>query len=49
VLVLIVLVALLDLWRRRPSFNAGAFSANVALIAAGLILTGYHLTGYLTT
>jgi hypothetical protein len=49
VLVLIVLVALLDLWRRRPSFNAGAFSANVALIAAGLILTGYHLTGYLKT
>jgi hypothetical protein len=49
VLVLIVLVALLNFWRRRPSFNAGAFSANVALIAAGLILTGYHLTGYVTT
>ncbi len=47
VMVLVVVVALLNLWRRRPSFEASAFYANVALIAAGLGLTGYQIMGYL--
>jgi hypothetical protein len=46
VLVLAVVVALLNLWRRTPSFAPSAFYANVALMAAGFILTGQHLAGY---
>ncbi len=46
VLVLFVVVTLLNLWRRRPSFTSGAFYANIALMAAGLVLTGYQITGY---
>ena len=49
VLVLIVVVALLNLWRRRPSFGSGAFYANIALMAAGLALTGYQIAGYATS
>ena len=46
VIVLIAVVALLNLWRRSASFNSMAFSANIALMAAGLVLTGYQITGY---
>jgi hypothetical protein len=46
VLVLAVVVALLNLWRRTQSFAPSAFYANVALMAAGFILTGQHLAGY---
>ena len=48
VIVLAVVVTLLDLWRRTPSFTRNAFAANVALIAAGIALTGYQINGYLT-
>jgi len=46
VIVLAVVVTLLNAWRARPSFNSMAFYANTALMAAGLVLTGYQLTGY---
>ena len=39
-LVLVIVVALLNLWRARPSFAASAFAANVVLMAAGFVLTG---------
>lgn len=48
VLVLIVVVTLLNVWRARPSFRSSAFYVNVALMAAGLVLTGYQLMGYFT-
>ncbi len=43
VMVLVVVVALLNLWRATPTFRPGAFAANVALMAAGFVLTGYQL------
>jgi hypothetical protein len=46
VIVLFVVVSLLNLWRGGPSFRRGAFAANMALIVAGLLLTGYQLAGY---
>ncbi len=45
VLVLAVVVTLLNLWRTSPSFARGAFAANLALIAAGLVLTFYQIAG----
>lgn len=48
-LVLAVVILLLGAWRRSPSFGKAAFTVNLALIAAGLVLTGVHLTGYLTS
>jgi hypothetical protein len=49
VIVLAVVVSLLNLWRRTPSFTRHAFAANVALIAAGVLLTGYQITGYFSS
>lgn len=49
VLVLTIVVALFNLWRQRRSFAASAFYANLALLAAGLMLVGYQLTGYFTS
>ena len=46
VLVLALVVPLLYLWRGKRSFAAGAFYANVVLLAAGLALTAYQLRGY---
>ncbi|OYW46373.1 MAG: hypothetical protein B7Z08_02360 [Sphingomonadales bacterium 32-68-7] len=46
VIVLFLVVSLLNLWRGTPSFRKGAFSANVVLIIAGLVLTGYQLMRY---
>lgn len=46
ILVLSLVVVLLNMWRRTKYFNSTAFSANVLLMAAGLILTGYQLAGY---
>ncbi len=43
ILVLVVVVALLNLWRAQPGFAKAAFGTNVALMAAGFILTGYQL------
>jgi hypothetical protein len=47
VIVLAIVVTLLNLWRSGPSFQKGAYAANMALIVAGLLLTGYQLTRYL--
>ena len=33
-------------WRRTPSFGRHAYAANVALMTAGFLLTGYQLAGY---
>jgi hypothetical protein len=33
-------------WRYSPSFGRRAYSANVAIMAAGFVLTGYQLAGY---
>ncbi len=49
VMVLAVVVTLLNLWRTRPSFTRWAFSANVALIGVGVLLTGYQIAGYLSS
>lgn len=46
VIVLFLVVSLLNLWRGGSTFKRWAFSANVALIVAGLALTGYQLMGY---
>lgn len=46
VIVLLVVVSLLNLWRGTSSFRKGAFSANVVLIIAGFVLTGYQLMRY---
>ena len=46
VLVLAVVVTLFNLWRSTRSFAAGAFYANLALMAAGFTLMAYQLTGY---
>jgi hypothetical protein len=49
VAVLVVVVTLFNLWRTRRSFAAGAFYANLALMAGGFMLMGYQLTGYFTS
>lgn len=46
VAVLAVVVTLFNLWRTTRSFAAGAFYANLALMAGGFVLIGYQLTGY---
>lgn len=46
VLVLLLVVALLNLWRSSPSFERGAYAANLALIAGGLLLTSQQIMGY---
>lgn len=40
-----ILIAM-GFWRRAGAFARQAFSANVALMAAGFVLMGYQLTGY---
>jgi hypothetical protein len=47
IIVLFLVVSLLNLWRGSKSFDRGAFAANVALIAAGLLLTAYQITRYI--
>lgn len=49
VLALAVVVTLLNLWRATPSFRKGAVYANVALLLAGVALTGYQISGYLAS
>ena len=49
VVVLAVVVTVFNLWRATRSFAAGAFYANLALMAGGLALIGYQLTGYFTS
>jgi hypothetical protein len=40
-----ILIAM-SYWRRTPSFARRAYSANVAILAAGFVLIGYQLVGY---
>lgn len=49
VIVLAVVVTLFNIWRPTPSFKKSAVVANVALILAGLILTGYQLERFVTS
>lgn len=49
IIILFLVVSLLNLWRGRRSFDRGALAANVALIAAGLLLTAYQITRYIAS
>jgi hypothetical protein len=40
-----ILIAM-SYWRLTPSFGNRAYSANVAILAAGFVLMGYQLVGY---
>lgn len=40
------ILILMGFWRRSPSFWRTAYTANVAMMAAGFVLIGLHLTGY---
>ena len=43
---LAVMLVLLGTWRRLPSFERYAFSANTILMIGGFLLMGYHLMDY---
>ncbi len=45
-LALAAILIVMDAWRRAPSFQRHAFTANVVLMTAGFVLIGYQLTGY---
>jgi hypothetical protein len=45
-LALTAILIVMDYWRRTPSFERNAFRANVVLMTAGFLLTGYQLAGY---
>jgi HupE / UreJ protein len=45
-LALSAILLAMNYWRRTASFTRHAYAANVALLAAGFILTGFQLTGY---
>lgn len=45
-LALAAILIAISFWRRSDSFVRHAYSANVAMMCAGFILTGMHLTGY---
>lgn len=44
---LAVMLLVLGNWRRLPSFERYAFSANVVLMIGGFLLMGYHMMDYL--
>lgn len=43
-----VILILMTLWRRSPTFTRNVVVANAALMCAGIVLVGFQLTGYLT-
>ncbi|WP_157218551.1 HupE/UreJ family protein [Flavisphingomonas formosensis] len=43
-----VILILMTLWRRTPSFTKNVVVANALLMCAGIVLTGYQLAGYMT-
>ena len=45
-LALTAILIIMDYWRRTASFERNAFRANVLLMTAGFLLTGYQLAGY---
>ncbi|MEO8723397.1 MAG: HupE/UreJ family protein [Sphingobium sp.] len=42
-----VILILMTLWRRSPTFTRNVVTANAALMCAGIVLTGYQITGYM--
>ncbi|BBB26266.1 HupE/UreJ family protein [Amphritea japonica] len=42
------ILILMNFWRKTNAFPRQAFAANIILMTAGFVLTGYQLTGYLT-
>jgi len=45
-LALSAILLLMNHWRRTPSFRPLAYGANVAIMTAGFLLTGFQLAGY---
>ena len=45
-LALTAILIAMSFWRRTAAFTRQAFAANVILMAAGFLLTGYQLAGY---
>ncbi len=43
------ILVVMGFWRRTAAFGQQAFVANVVLMAAGFLLTGYQLSGYFLT
>lgn len=41
-----IILILMTLWRRSPSFNRSVLFANALLMCAGMVLTGYQIAGY---
>ena len=48
-LALAAILIMMGFWRRTTLFARQAFAANVLLMTAGFVLTGYQLTGYFHT
>ena len=46
ILALSVILIAMGFWRRTPSFWKHAYAANVMLMTAGFVLTGYQLVGF---
>jgi HupE / UreJ protein len=46
ILALAAILIVMGYWRRTRSFSAHAFTANVVLMTAGFVLTGYQLAGF---
>jgi len=49
VLALSAILIVMGHWRRSADFSRHAYSANVAIMTAGFVLTGYQLAGYFVT
>ncbi len=45
-LALFAILIVISYWRKRPSFWQHAYTMNVALMAAGFLLTGYQIAGF---
>lgn len=48
-LALAAILIAISFWRRTDSFFRHAYTANVAMMAAGFVLIGMHLTGFIVT
>jgi hypothetical protein len=46
VLALSAILLVMNAWRRTTTFRPWAYQANVAIMAAGFVLTGYQLAGF---
>ena len=44
-----VILIVMGFWRRSPRFLAQAYTANVAMMAAGFVLMGLQITGFILT